>query len=154
MPTDDPKPNWHIIAVEYETGDDSVTYEYLSGKHGIPYSSLSKRGARESWKQRRARHRQELGNEIRHRIRERQAREVEQDYERLHQAAERLGDCITSGELSANSLDAACRALIEVVKAKEVLAGSVSDRTETRIDPWQWLREGMAILNASTEADD
>ena len=55
-------------------------------------------------------------------------------------------------EPSANSLDAACRALIECGHA--VLAGSVSDRTETRIDPWQWLREGMAILDGSTEADD
>ena len=88
-----------------------------------------------------------------HRIRERQAREIERDYDRLHQATERLGACIASGELSPNSLDAACRALIEVIKANEVLAGGVSDRTEARTDPWAWLREGLSSVGL-TPADD
>ena len=149
MPDDALKPDWQAIALEYETGDDAVTYDYLSDKHDVPFSSLSKRGARELWKQRRETHRQALGNEIRHRIRERQAREIERDYDRLHQATERLGNCIASGELSPNSLDAACRALIEVIKAKEVLAGGVSDRTETRTDPWTWLREGLHHVGLS-----
>jgi hypothetical protein len=124
--------DWTPLRDEYVTGD--ISLPELAKKHGASESTVRKQCAAGKWPEARESFRDELGAETRRKIAAKYAAGKVRDFERLEMAADRLSAEIESGELAANSLDAATKALIETTKAKAALAGDpVTEKKEVNV---------------------
>jgi transposase-like protein len=121
-------PDWVAIAAEYESSE--IGYRDLAERHGVSFNTLQKRAKAEDWPGRRKTYVRQLCDRIREKLRERQAQEVLNDYERLVNATERLDAQIAQATLVSNNLDSAISTLISLVKAKELLGGNPTERTD------------------------
>ena len=144
------KPDWEAIALEYETGGDEVTLAKLARDHKVPAGTVRNRAAAGDWAKRRQQFRDNLVTHIRRRIRDKQARAVEQDYDRLQVCSDRVAQAVESGALCPRDLESAAATLIALAKAKEQLAGANDPEglAESRMDPWDFVKEANVRYTA------
>ena len=132
------KADWHQVAEDYITGTDDVTYLSLSRKYSVAWSTVQRHGANEKWVEKRDGYRQRVAErsieKAVNQIANERAEQITRNRKSLQLAQGRLIEAIQSGDLKANSLDSAARALVEVIRGMEFVEGEPDSRQEVKVD--------------------
>ena len=157
--------DWTALGLEYEAGGDDLTLEALAAKHAISYGTLKNHSAEKGWSARREAFREDALKKARRVLQQKLSKamidETEQDFNVLRRAEVELVEQIQTGELEANSLDAAVRALIEIIKAKRLIVGEATGRDELSgpdggaipLAWWTTIEQAQAEDNGDSDGD-
>lgn len=147
----DPHRDWPAVALEYETGDDTVTLPVLARKHGISYTAMRTHSAKEGWLERRAKFRLQTIEAARRELQKKFASGLVTEFDKLDGLKARIVGKIINGQrvkvvvkdpetgkneifeyeadVNLNSLDAGTKAYNDLVKMQAYLAGMPSEIT-------------------------
>ena len=125
---------WEALATEYITAEPKVSYRHLAAKHGLSESSVSRRGKRDQWPQRREQHARRIACKTQAKVEEKiatdRAEEAVDAVTFVNEAIIELRRLIDSGALKCNSLEGAANALCRVILTRQKLIQDLEANAE------------------------
>ena len=132
------KADWHQVAEDYITGTDDVTHLSLSQEYAVARQTVSGYASREDWLRKRQTYRDTVATQAlqkaTNQIANERADQIMINRKSLRLAQGRLIEAIQKGDLKANSLDSAARALVEVIRGMEFVEGEPDSRQEVNLN--------------------
>jgi hypothetical protein len=139
-----PAADWTQLEHDYVTGNDDVTHASLAAVYGVARRTVSRHAGKENWleKRRDFRHRIAAGavQKAVNKIAKERAEQITVNRMSLQLAQRRLIEAIQERDadgnpvLKANSLDAATRAMVEVIRGIEFVEGEPDSRQEVNLN--------------------
>lgn len=126
--------NWEALATEYITAEPKLSYRDLAAKHGLSESSVSRRGKRDQWPERREQHMRQIACKTQAKVEEKiatdRADEAVDAVTFMNEAIIELRRLIDSGALKCNSLEGAANALCRVILTRQKLIEDLEANAE------------------------
>lgn len=126
--------NWEALATEYITSEPKLSYRDLAAKHGLSESSVSRRGKRDHWPERREQHMRQIACKTQAKVEEKtatdRADEAVDAVTFMNEAIIELRRLIDSGALKCNSLEGAANALCRVILTRQKLIEDLEANAE------------------------